>query len=67
MCSRIIICISFIYSYPLSCRAKVFENSPDSCIIGDDNSFKIGVVYDESVTYQIIEAATDILGNYIVG
>lgn len=42
------------------------ENSPDSCVIGDDNSFRISVVYDESITYQIIEAATDILGNLII-
>jgi len=44
----------------------VCESSPDSCVIGDDNSFRIGVVYDESITYQIIEAATDILGNLFV-
>ena len=41
----------------------MFENAPESCVIGEDNSFRIGVVYDESVTYQIIRAATDILGN----
>ena len=32
-------------------------------MIGADNSFQIGVVYDESVTNQIIEAATEILGS----
>ena len=42
-------------------RAKVCENFPDSCVIGDDNSFRISVAYDESITYQIIEAANDIL------
>ena len=42
------------------------KNSPDSCVIGDDNSFRISVVYNESITYEIIEAATDILGNLIV-
>ena len=34
----------------------------DDHMIGADNSFQISVVYDESVTYQIIEAATEILG-----
>ena len=31
-------------------------------MIGDDNSFQISVVYEESVTNKIIEAATEILG-----
>ena len=34
-------------------------------MIGADNSFQIGVVYNESVTNQIIEAASEILGKYI--
>lgn len=35
-------------------------------MIGADNSFQIGVVYDECVTNQIINAATEILGNLLV-
>ena len=34
----------------------------DNHMIGSDSSFQIGIVYEESITNQIIEAATEILG-----
>ena len=44
------------------CRAEAYKNGMQDHMIGADNSFQIGVVYDEIVTNQIIDAATEILG-----